>query len=127
MTAKHKKAQARARDAAFVNDLAKLPFVGMIAGRRVFWHNVKSTGNATEDEHIGSAYAYLALQFIKTHQFQPLLGFIAFSMIEKGCPPQIGVGFFQTIADVCLGIYKIPEPHVRLAVPESAHRVSRDT
>jgi hypothetical protein len=103
----------------------RLPFVGSAGAKRRkdqlprdFWHNVKSTGDHLKDSDIGSAYAYLALQAIKAEKFQPLLGWIVLDMIESRCPRHIVVGFFQTIADVCLGLRQIPASHVRLVVPK---------
>ncbi len=108
--------------ASFVD---RLPFVGPAGAKRRkdqlprdFWHNVKATGDHLRDSDIGSAYAYLALQAIKANKFQPLLGWIVLDMIDSKCPKHIVVGFFQTIADVCLGLHQIPASHVRLVVPK---------
>jgi hypothetical protein len=110
---------ARRRPSSFVD---RLPFIGPAGEKRRkdqlprdFWHNVKSTGDHLKDSEIGSAYAYLALQAIKADRFQPLLGWIVLDMIEHKCPKHIVVGFFQTIADVALGLHQIPAAHVRLA------------
>jgi hypothetical protein len=89
-----------------------LPFVAPIGAKRCgdhrdFWHNVQSTGDELKDEELGSRYAYLALQAIKAEKFQPLLGWIVLDMIANKCPETIAIGFFQTIADVALGIYQI--------------------
>lgn len=94
----------------------RLPFVGLKrkGGERSFWCDVKSTGVMEQDQSLGSSYAYLALQAIKAEHFQPLLGWIVLDMIESRCPKHIVIGFFQTIADVALGIYKIPAAHMRL-------------
>ena len=91
-----------------------LPFVGARARPRKgqlprdFWREVKSTGDPEQDQSLGSHYACLALQYIKAHDFAPLLGWIVLDMIEHQCPKHIAVGFFQTVADVCLGNYEIP-------------------
>jgi hypothetical protein len=45
---------------------------------------------------------------IKADKFQPLLGWIVLDMIEHKCPMHIVVGFFQTVADVCLRYHEIP-------------------
>lgn len=82
---------------------------------RDFWYDVKSTGNWAKDQKLGSDYAYLALQAIKAERFQPLLGWIVLGMIENKCPKHIVVGFFQTVADIALGLHKIPDIRVRLA------------
>ena len=41
---------------------------------------------------------------------------IVLDMIENECPDHIAVGFFQTVADVCLGLLQIPAAYVRLVV-----------
>jgi hypothetical protein len=106
------------------NAIEKLPFVGMRKGDRTgvnlprdFWHNVKSTGDMEKDQAFGSACAYLALQAIKADNFAPLLGWIVLDMITNKCPEHIVIGFFQTVADVCLGYHQIPPAEVRLVVP----------
>jgi len=48
------------------------------------------------------------LQAIKAQDFAPLLGWIVIDMIANRCPEHIVVGFFQTVADVCLGNHEIP-------------------
>ena len=99
----------------------RLPFIGPRApnGRspRDFWHNITSTGSIEKDQSLGSAYAYHALQAIKTDNFAPLLGWIVLDMIRHKCPEHIVVGFFQTVADVCLDHHAIPAADVRLMVP----------
>jgi hypothetical protein len=115
------KLQPRGRDAK--SPIDDLPFVGSRAGPRKgefprdFWCNVKSTGSCEKDQSLGSAYAYHALQAIKADNFAPLLGWIVLDMIEHKCPKDIVVGFFQTVADVCLGYHAIPQPHHLLARP----------
>jgi hypothetical protein len=116
-----------AGDAKQKNAVDGLPFVGTRAQKRKgelcsfprdFWHNVKSTGCWEKDQSLGSAYAYAALQAIKADNFAPLLGWIVIDMIEHKCPEHIVVGFFQTVADVCLGYHQIPAARVRLMVPK---------
>jgi hypothetical protein len=85
--------------------IAQLPFVANDG----FWCGVVSTGDFQADNEIGSHYAYLALAAIRAEKFQPLLGWIVMDMIKKGCPEGIVCGFFQTVADVCLGYYRIPD------------------
>jgi hypothetical protein len=102
----------------------KLPFIGNRKNARKdqlprdFWHNVTSTGDDIKDQSVGSQYAYLALQVIKADNFAPLLGWIVLDMITNKCPEHIVVGFFQTVAGVCLGYHKIPPADVRLVVPD---------
>lgn len=106
----------------------RLPFVGRRARPRKgqfprdFWHNVTSTGDWSKDQSLGSAYAYHALQTIKADNFAPLLGWIVINMIEHKCPKHIVVGFFQTVADVCLGYHQIPPADMRLVVPTGSRR-----
>ncbi len=99
--------------------MIELPFVAAVPGRqrRDFWHNVQSTGDDMKDQQLGSQLAYLALQAIKAENFAPLLGWIVMDMITNRCPEHVVVGFFQTVADVCLGNYEIPPADVRLVVP----------
>ncbi len=101
-----------------------LPFVGTIPGRqrRDFWHNVQSTGDDMKDQDLGSQLAYFALQAVKSENFAPLLGWIVLDMIDKKCPEHIVIGFFQIVADVCLGNHQIPDRDVQLVVPTSLRR-----
>lgn len=110
----------------------KLPFVGKHSmsrkgqWSRSYWSNVRSTGDYHRDCKVGSQYAYRALQTIKAESFQPLLGWIVLDMIKKKCPTGFVVGFFQTIADVCLGYRKIPDASPEQLVPCPAPRTSAD-
>jgi hypothetical protein len=96
-----------------------LPFVASRTdrARRDFWHNVQSTGDDMKDQDLGSQLAYFALQAVKAEDFAPLLGWIVLDMIEKKCPEHIVIGFFQIVADVCLGNHQIPDADVQLVVP----------
>jgi hypothetical protein len=90
--------------------LEKLPFIGPRKKPfpRDFWHNVSSTGDMLKDQRLGNHLGWLALQAIKADNFSPLLASIALGMIEHQCPKHIVIGFFQAVADACLGIYDIP-------------------
>jgi hypothetical protein len=118
-------ARKRPAKAGGLSMLLALPFVGSRKptpdnpSQRDFWHGVRSTGNYGNDCAIGSQYAYFALQAIKAENNAPALGNIVLSMIENGCPKGIAVGFFQTVADVCLGYHQIPAPDVLLAGPRA--------
>jgi hypothetical protein len=91
------------------NPYASLPFVGPRKGPlknqrpRDFWCDVHSTGDTLQDEELGARLARLALQAMKAENFSPLLGWIVLDMIRHKCPDQIAIGFFHTIAGVCLG------------------------
>lgn len=82
---------------------------------RDFWYGVKSTGDWSKDQELGSTYTYLVLQAIKAEKFQPLLGWIVLGIIKYKCPKHIAVGFFQTVADIALGLHQIPDIRARLA------------
>lgn len=98
--------------------IVDLPFNARGTGmRRDFWHNIQSTGDDMKDQELGSQLAYFALQAIKSENFAPLLGWIVMGMIEKKCPDHIVIGFFQIVADVCLGNHKIPGDDVVLRNP----------
>jgi hypothetical protein len=75
------------------------------------------TGDYRTDEDNGSQLAYLVLQDIQANRFAPLLGHVALDMIKGKCPNAFVVGFFQSIADVCLGHHQIPRVDVRLRPP----------
>jgi hypothetical protein len=98
----------------------KLPFIGPRKNPvgdqlpRDFWRDVTSTGDLLKDQELGSHLAWLALQAIKADNFAPLLGWIVIDMIEHKCPEHIVVGFFQTVADVCLGNHAIPSADHKL-------------
>ena len=117
--AKARKAARPPSEFAILN----LPFIGKRQRPRkgqtaeCFWHNVASSGDVGRDQNLGSQYAYLALQAIKADDFAPLLGWIALDMIEAKCPAPIAVGFFQAVADVCLGYHQIPRADMHLVVP----------
>ena len=104
-----------------------LPFIGprknarkAVNSPRDFWCNITMTGDYDKDCDIGSQYAYLALQAIKADNFAPLLGWIVMDMIANKCPRPIVLGFFQTVADVCLGYHQIPSADMLLDVPGAA-------
>jgi hypothetical protein len=109
--------------------LLDLPFVaprGKGEGRD-FWHNVQTTGDILKDQRLGMQLAYFTLQFIKSDDFAPMLGFVVLGMIEKQAPTHIVVGFCQTIADVCLGYHQIPAADMTLEVPASMQRANPQT
>lgn len=101
----------------------KLPFVGTRKrprkhqSPRDMWHNVAATGDLEKDQEIGAQYAYMTLQALKADDFPPLLGHVVIDMIENKCPDDIVVGFFQTVADVCLRRREIPKAGVALIDP----------
>jgi hypothetical protein len=97
-------------------NIIDLPFVAE-RGKgefRDFWHNVQTTGDVSKDQNLGAQLACFTLQFIKSNDFAPLLGWVVLGMIEKQAPTHIVVGFCQTIADVCLGYHQIPAADMTL-------------
>jgi hypothetical protein len=106
--------------------LEKLPFIGPPKPfPRDFWHNVASTGDMLKDQRLGNHLGWLALQAIKADNFPPLLSGIALGMIKHQCPEHIVIGFFQAIADACLGIYDIPSGDQELEPVEIRRAITR--
>ena len=103
-----------------------LPFVAERGGSdgRDFWHDVQSTGDMIEDQELGAQLSYFTLQVIKSDDFPPLLGWVVLGMIKKQAPTHIVVGFFYTIAEVCLGCRQIPPADMALKVPASMQRAN---
>ena len=60
-----------------------------------FWH-VRRSGNWSQDNQQGAAYAYEVLRHMSTHDSPVLLGRVAKSIIKKGEYGAVEVGFFYS-------------------------------